>query len=294
MKILLLYITLALFVPNVFSQLVDGDTFLPDMGVVIKPADNFGTVEQPIIDETNDVKSNSIIDKKEYNSITTAKASDMISSINRITSQVSNIENDYQSKIEQLEVENSNLKNQIISLKQRLNSEMLNVSSIEVESVKPEIEVSLPLEISSVDHGIVEEIDPQTENISNKITLKDFDEDIYIKGVIHYNNEQFDECIENLGVLPFEKGESRNATKGLFLLADSYEKIGRYKQALLCLEKLTSFNDPNYSELVLFKKGVIYRDIGMRDKAQKVFQTLVNFYPDSEYKAFAEQEIHNI
>ena len=124
--------------------------------------------------------------------------------------------------------------------------------------------------------------------------LKDFDEDIYIQGVIHYNNEKFDECIENLRLLPFEKGESRNATKGLFLLADSYEKIGRYKQALLCLEKLTSLNDPLYSELVLFKKGIIYRDIGMKDKAQKVFQTLVNFYPDSEYKAFAEQEIHNI
>ena len=46
--------------------------------------------------------------------------------------------------------------------------------------------------------------------------------------------------------------------------------------------------------LSFFKKGIIYRDIGMRDKAQKVFQTLVNFYPDSEYRAFAEQEIHNI
>ena len=294
MKIILLYITLAFFVPNVFSQHVDGDTFLPDMGVVIQPAVKLGKVEQSIIDETDIANSKSIIDKKEHNSISAIKASDMISSIDRITSQVSNIEKDYQSMIEQLEVENSSLRNQIISLKQRLNLEILNVSSIEVESVKPEIEVSLPLEMSSVDHGIVEEVDPQAENISHKIKLKNFDEDIYIKGVIHYNNEQFDECIENLGLLPFEKGESRNATKGLFLLADSYEKIGRYKQALLCLEKLTSFNDPLYSELILFKKGIIYRDIGMRDKAQKVFQTLVNFYPDSEYKAFAEQEIHNI
>lgn len=293
MIIKLLYIILAFLIPNVFSQHVDGDTFLPDMGVVIQPADKFGKIAQPI-DETDLLKSNSMLNKKESNSVFAAKASDMISSIDRITSQVNNIEKDYQSKIEQLEVENSNLRNQIISLKQRLNSEILNVNSTEVESVKPEIEVSLPLEISSVDHGIVEEIDPQSENISHKIVLKDFDEDIYIKGVIHYNNEQFDECIENLGVLPFEKGKSRNATKGLFLLADSYEKIGRYKQALLCLEKLTSFNDPLYSELVLFKKGIIYRDIGMRDKAQKVFQTLVNFYPDSEYKAFAEQEIHNI
>ena len=294
MKILLSYIILVFFVQNVYSQLVDGDTFLPDMGVVIQPAVKLGKVEQPIIDETDIVKSKSILNKNESNSVYAAKASDVISSIDRITSQVNNIEKDYQSKIEQLEVENSNLRNQIISLKQRLNSEILNVNSIEVESVKPEIEVSLPLEISSVDHGIVEEIDPQSENISHKIVLKDFDEDVYIKGVIHYNNEQFDECIENLKVLPFEKGESRNATKGLFLLADSYEKIGRYKQALLCLEKLTSFNDPVYSELVLFKKGIIYRDIGMRDKAQKVFQTLVNFYPDSKYKSFAEQEIHNI
>ena len=293
MIIKLLYIILAFLIPNVFSQHVDGDTFLPDMGVVIQPADKFGKIARPI-DETDLLKSNSMLNKKESNSVFAAKASDMISSIDRITSQVNNIEKDYQSKIEQLEVENSNLRNQIISLKQRLNSEILNVNSTEVESVKPEIEVSLPLEISSVDHGIVEEIDPQSENIVHKIVLKDFDEDIYIKGVIHYNNEQFDECIENLGVLPFEKGQPRNAAKGLFLLADSYEKIGRYKQALLCLEKLTSFNDPLYSELVLFKKGIIYRDIGMRDKAQKVFQTLVNFYPDSEYKAFAEQEIHNI
>ena len=293
MIIKLLYIILAFLIPNVFSQHVDGDTFLPDMGVVIQPADKFGKIAQPI-DETDLLKSNSLLNKKESNSVFAAKASDMISSIDRITSHVSNIEKDYQSKIEQLEAENSNLRNQIISLNHRLNSEILNVSSTEVESVKPEIELSLPLEISSADHGIVEEVDPQAENIIHKIKLKDFDKENYIKGVIHYNNEQFDECIENLGVLPFEKGESRNATKGLFLLADSYEKIGRYKQALLCLEKLTSFNDPLYSELVLFKKGIIYRDIGMRDKAQKVFQTLVNFYPDSEYKAFAEQEIHNI
>ena len=179
MKTLLLYIILAFFVPNTFSQHVDGDTFLPDMGVVIQPAAKLGKVEQPIIDETDLLKSNSMINKKESNSVFAAKASDMISSIDRITNQVSNIEKNYQSKIEQLEIENSSLRNQIISLKQRLNSEILNVSSIEVELVKPKIEVSLPLEMSSVDNDIVEEVDPQAENISHKMKLKDFDEDIY-------------------------------------------------------------------------------------------------------------------
>ena len=292
MIVKLLYIISAFLFSNVLGQYVDGDTFLPDMGVVIQPADKFGKVVQAI-DETYTVKSDNMLDKKEFNSVFSAKSSDMASSIDKITSQ-GNIEKNYESKIEQLEVENSNLRNQINSLKQRLNSEILNVSSIEFESVKPDIEVSLPLEVLSVDHNIVEEVDPQGENISHKIVLKNFDENLYTQGVIHYNNELFDECIEYLGVLPFEKGKSRNATKGLFLLADSYEKVGRYKQALLCLEKLTLFSDPAYSELVLFKKGIIYRDIGMRDKAQKVFQTLVNFYPDSKYKVFAEQEIHNI
>ena len=292
MMIKLLHIILAFLASNILGQHLDGDTFLPDMGVIIQPADKFGKVVQTI-DETYIVKSSDVLYKKEPKSVPSAKASDMISSIDKITSPV-NMGGNYESKIEQLEVENSNLRNQIISLKQRLNSETLNVSSIEVESVKPDIEVSLPSEILSVDYDIVEEVDPQAENISHKIVLKYFDENLYIKGVIHYNNEQFDECIEDLVVLPFEKSKSRNATKGLFLLADSYEKIGRYKQALLCLEKLTSFNDPAFSELVLFKKGIIYRDIGMMDKAQKVFQTLVNFYPESEYKVFAEQEIHNI
>ena len=292
MIVKLLYIISAFLFSNVLGQHVDGDTFLPDMGVVIQPANKFGTVVQAI-DEIHTVKSDNMLDKKEFNSVFSAKSSDMLFAIDKINSQ-DNIEKNYESKIKQLEVENSNLRNQIISLKQKLNSEILNVSSIEVESVKPDIELFLPLEILSVDHNIVEEVDPQGESISHKIVLKDFDEKLYTQGVIHYNNEQFDECIEDLRVLPFEKGKSRNATKGLFLLADSYEKIGRYKQALLCLEKLTSFNDPAYSELVLFKKGIIYRDIGMRDKAQKVFQTLVNFYPEGEYKVFAEQEMHNI
>ena len=69
MKILLLYIILAFFVPNISSQHVDGDTFLPDMGVVIQPTDKFGKIAQPIIDETDIVKSKSIMDKKEHNSI---------------------------------------------------------------------------------------------------------------------------------------------------------------------------------------------------------------------------------
>ena len=168
MIIKLLYIISVSLASYVFAQDVDENTFLPDMGVVIQSADKSSKPEPPL-EKNRIVKLNNVTDKKESNFVFTATASDVVSSIDRITSHVSNIEKDYQSKIEQLEAENSNLRNQIISLNHRLNSEILNVSSTEVESVKPEIEVSLPLEISSADHGIVEEVDPQAENIIHKI-----------------------------------------------------------------------------------------------------------------------------
>lgn len=293
MIIRLAYIILAFFAFKVFAQDSNQDTFFLDMGVVIQSGVNPGGLEESA-DAMHTMKSYDMNDKNKFNSTYTDKASDMLSSTNKITSQISIVEKDFESKIEQLEIENLNLRNQIISLEQRLNSEILNSNLIEIESVKPETELSLPSEVLSIDYDIAEEVDPQSENIINKIVLKEFDESVYTKGVIHYNNEQFYDCINSLAVLPFEKGNTRNASKGLFLLADSYEKIGRYKQALLSLEKLASLNDPTYSELILFKKGIIYRDIGMMDRAQKVFQTLVNFYPDSEYKIIAEQEIRNI
>ena len=85
--------------------------------------------------------------------------------------------------------------------------------------------MSLPLEISSADHGIVEEVDPQAENISHKIKLKDFDEDIYIKGVIHYNNEQFDECIKNLDYFLLKKVSLEMLLKDYFCLLILMKKL---------------------------------------------------------------------
>ena len=278
---------------DVFCQNTNGDTFFLDMGVVSK-SENETTNANRVIGRTPIEKPNHVIQKKDKGSIYMATTSDMILTIDRITDQVTDIEKEFESKLDKLEIENSNLRNQIVSLKQRLNSEILDTKSIEADLVKPETNSSIPSTIISETIDLIEVIEPQTEDPVHKIVLKEFNNDIYTEGVIFYNNEQYDKCIESLSSLPLDQKEIRNTSKALFFLADSYEKVGRYKRALSCLESLSSFNDDNYSELILFKKGIIYRDIGMRDKAQRVFQTLVDFYPDSEFKIFAEQEIQNI
>jgi tetratricopeptide (TPR) repeat protein len=288
-----LNIFLVFLLSSVFGQNIDGDTFFLDMGVVIKSGENFDSL-RPLSNETQKVKLKNIIQKKEPGSVYMSTTSDMISSLDRITNQVADIEKDFENKLEKLELENSILRNQVNVLKQKLNVGVLDNRLTEADLAKPVIESFLPPELLSRNNNLVEVIDTQDDELPYKIKLKSFDEKIYTEGVIHYNNEEFDECIKALSKLPFQECISRNSKKALFLLADSYEKIGRYKQALTSLEKLALFNDSTYSELILFKKGIIYRDIGMRNKAEKVFQVLVDFYPNSAFKVFAEQEIQNI
>ena len=82
--------------------------------------------------------------------------------------------------------------------------------------------------------------------------------------------------------------------KTLILLSESYEKIGRYKQALNSLNKIFDLRVDKYSDLVLIKKAIIYRNIGMKHRSQEIFQIILSDYPDSKYIAFAEYEIKNI
>jgi len=288
-----LYITLICLLSEVFCQNTNEDIFFLDMGVVIK-SENETKNTNGLTGRTPVEKSNYVIQEKDAGSIYMATTSDMISTIDKITDQVTYIEKEFELKLEMLEGENSNLRNQIVSLKQRLNSEILNTESIEVGLVKPGTESSIPSAIASEATELIDVVEPQSDNFTRKMILKEFNNNIYTEGVISYNNEQYDKCIELLSSLPLDQKEMRNTSKALFFLADSYEKVGRYKRALSCLQTLSSFSDDNYSELILFKKGIIYRDIGMRDKAQKIFQTLVDFYPESEFKIFAEQEIQNI
>ena len=101
----------------------------------------------------------------------------MISTIDRITNQVTDIEKEFESKLDKLEIENSNLRNQIVSLKQRLNSEILDTKSIEADLVKPETNSSIPSTIISETTGLIEVVEPQSESSVHKIVLKEFNND---------------------------------------------------------------------------------------------------------------------
>tara|TARA_B110000444_G_scaffold3193_1_gene2946 strand:+ start:2589 stop:3431 length:843 start_codon:yes stop_codon:yes gene_type:complete len=275
------------------SQNGAGDTFFLDMGVVIK-SENKGIALPDFSSPTPRLKSNNIVKTIESSSVYMATTSDMISSLDRITSQVTDIEKDFESKLDMLEIENFNLRNQITGLKKRLNAEILDASLIDVNLEKPQKESSLPYENITKNLEMNEVVAHSNDILTKRSVLQRFDFDIFTEGVIHYNNEKYYDCISSLSVLPVDDNSNKNASKTLFLLADSYENMGRYKQALNHLDRLSLANDDEYSDLILFKKGIIYRNIGMVIEAQKAFQELVESFPKSEFKIFAEEEIQNI
>lgn len=275
------------------SQNGAGDTFFLDMGVVIQ-SENKGIALPDFSSTTPSLKSNNIVKTIESSSVYMATTSDMISSLDRITSQVTDIEKDFESKLDMLEIENFNLRNQITGLKKRLNAEILDASLIDVNLEKPQKESSLPYENITKNLEMNEVVAHSNDILTKRSVLQRFDFDIFTEGVIHYNNEKYYDCISSLSVLPVDDNSNKNASKTLFLLADSYENMGRYKQALNHLDRLSLANDDEYSDLILFKKGIIYRNIGMVIEAQKAFQELVESFPKSEFKIFAEEEIQNI
>ena len=86
-----LYIILICLFSDVFCQNTNGDTFFLDLGVVIK-SENETTNSNGLIGNTSIEKSNHVIQRKDAGSIYMATTSDLISTIDRITDQVTDIE----------------------------------------------------------------------------------------------------------------------------------------------------------------------------------------------------------
>jgi len=289
-----LYTILVSSLAVVYCQTSSADVFFLDMGIAIEPKNGSEKISRQLIKPSSDINNKKVVRNKENRSIYVATTSEMFSSLDKINDHVSAIEKSFASKLENLEIENSRLRDQVIGLNQKLNSQIINTDYKNIINTKPVAEVSAPIESDPVSVDIIEADSPadKTENIINKSL--GFDHEIYASGMISYNNEEYDKCIQYFKSLSLAEANKRTSGNILLLLAESYEQIGRYKQALIHLNKLSNLGATKHSDLVLIKQGIIYRNIGMDNKAQEMFKSLVSIYPDSEYVGLAQKEINNI
>ena len=279
---------------SVYCQTNSADVFFLDMGVAIEPKNGSEKLSS-LIKQTVNTNNKKIVTSKTDRSIYMATSSEMFSTLDKINDQVYAIEEYFKSKLVALEIENSRLRNQVVSLNQKLNSEIINLSDKNIVDSKPITEVPMPIESNPISIDIIETDSPsdRVENIIDEPPVG-FNEAIYTSGVIAYNNENYDQCIKYFKALSLKETNERTSGNILLWLAESYEQIGRYKQALKSLTQLSKLGLDKYSDLVLIKQGIIYRNIGMNREAQELFITLVNIYPDSKYASLAKEEINNI
>jgi len=287
------YTCLIFFLSSVCAQTEGQDVFFLDMGIAIEPQKGT-TKTNRLIKQKSNINSKNIIRNKEGKSIYMAVTSEVFSSLDKINDQVAGIEKVFASKLLALEIENSRLRDQVNSLNQKLNSEIINLGYQDINSNKPIDKTPDPIESGPVLVDMID-VDLPLDIVENSFSDKSvFNMKIYTKGMISYNNEKYDKCIKNLKALSLENVNKRTASNILLLLAESYENIGRYKQALNCLNKLADLDIDKYSDLVLIKQGIIYRDIGMKNEAQEVFQKILRIFPNSKYTSLAQEEIINI
>ena len=289
-----LYTILIFFLAVVYCQTSSADVFFLDMGIAIEPKNGSEKISRQLIKPSSDINNKKIVRNKENRSIYMATTSEMFSSLDKINDHVSAVEKSFTSKLKILEIENSRLRDQVIRLNKKLNSEIMTTGYNNIIETKPITEVFSPIESDPVSVNIIDTDLPvdKTKNIIYKSL--GFDDERYNSGMISYNNEEYDKCIQYFKSLSLVKTNKRTSGNVLLLLAESYEQVGRYKQALIHLNKLSELGIAKYSDLVLIKQGMIYRNIGMNNKAQEMFKSLVSIYPDSEYVNLAQAEINNI
>ena len=273
-----------------YSQLENEDIFFLDMGIMIE--------ESKLAHSKN---ANQIIEKKNINTIKNsngnsvymATSSDMLTTITKMNNQISAIQESFKNKLQNLEIENSRLRNQVFDLNKKLSLDN-NIEMIEyISSIKPKQDGSIPKEIHLISKNINTQVHPP-DDLSRNNDLKYFDESIYNDGIIAFNNENYNLCIKYFESMPLSDVDIRRANNVLLCLSESYENINRYKKALNSLDKVSDLNSSKYIDLVLIKKGIIYKKVGLPKEAKKLFTRLLEKYPKSQYFSLAKEELKNI
>ena len=289
----LLYSILIFLLTFCFSQINNSDIYFLDMGVAIEPK-NDGEKTTRLAKPNLIVGNKNMESTKSNGAIYMATTSEVFSSLDKVSSHVSDLEKSFNTKIEVLERENSMLRNQIVNLKKKLNSQFISLDQKEILNIKPVTNELDLIGIKNIDLNMSREDGPLDKTTNVTIDQIGFDESKYASGVISYNKENYGQCIEYFKKLSLLEINERTSGNILLMLADSYEYLGRYKQAIKHLEKLSKLDSEKYSDLVLLRQGIIFRNIGMSSRAYGIFKTLVENYPESEYAILAQEEINNI
>ena len=265
------------------------EVFFLDLGIVIEPSIGNESYNRVVEAPTEEIAFQ--IKKAASGSVYMAASSEMLASLDRINDRITLLEKSFQQKIGGLQKENQNLKDMLMDINsgppavpvepgQSMVENPVELSTASKEDPKPmDTELKTPLVSETVELPVVT---PEIPSFSHQD---------YMSGVFAYQREDFPMALDYFLNLVLDKSTKDITNNVLYWMADSYQQLGDFNNALISLEKILEDPDSDHIDDALIKKGLLHRKLGQMEESLILFNQLVNNFPRSEYAKLARMEI---
>ena len=265
------------------------EVFFLDLGIVIEPSVGNESYNRIVESPTEEIAFQ--IKKAQSGSIYMAASSEMLASLDRINDRIALLEKSFEQKISGLQDENKILKDMMMDInightavtmspEQSMAENPVELLTESNEDLKPVyLESKTPLVSETVEMPVITPVIPS------------FNQQDYMAGVFAYQREDFPMALDYFSNLVLDKSTKDIINNVLYWMADSYQQIGDFNNALISLEKILTDPDSDHLDDALIKKGLLHRKLGQTEESLIVFNQLVNNFPRSEYAKLARMEI---
>ena len=265
------------------------EVFFLDLGIVIEPS--IGNESYNRIIEAPAEEISFQIKKAQSGSVYMAASSEMLASLERINDRITLLEESFQQKIGGLQEENKILKDMITEINIGLPAVPVNPGPSMIEN-PVELSTALKEDAKLLDTELKTSLVSQTvESPVGKPAIPSLSQKDYMAGIFAYQREDFPLALDYFSNLVLDKSTKYIVNNVLYWMADSYQQIGDFKNALISLEKILKNPDSDHVDDALIKKGLLHRELGQMEESLIVFNHLVNNFPGSEYAKLARMEI---
>ena len=265
------------------------EEFFLDLGIVIEPSVGNESYNRIVESPTEEIAFQ--IKKAQSGSVYMAASSEMLASLDRINDRIALLEKSFEQKISGLQDENKILKDMMMDInightavtmspEQSMAENPVELLTESNEDLKPVyLESKTPLVSETVEMPVITPVIPS------------FNQQDYMAGVFAYQREDFPMALDYFSNLVLDKSTKDIINNVLYWMADSYQQIGDFNNALISLEKILTDPDSDHLDDALIKKGLLHRKLGQTEESLIVFNQLVNNFPRSEYAKLARMEI---
>jgi len=261
------------------------EVFFLDLGIVIEPSVGNETYNRIVESPTEEIAFQ--IKKAQSGSVYMAASSEMLASLDRINDRIALLEKSFEQKISGLQDENKILKDMMMDI---------NIGHTAVTMSPEQSMAENPVELLTESNEDLKPVDLESKTplVSETVELPvipSFNQQDYMAGVFAYQREDFPMALDYFSNLVLDKSTKDIINNVLYWMADSYQQIGDFNNALISLEKILTDPDSDHLDDALIKKGLLHRKLGQTEESLIVFNQLVNNFPRSEYAKLARMEI---